>query len=119
VAAEALYKAAPAYNKQARKADYDQSVAGQAISAFTDFMALYPNDPRVAESQRIIGQLKLVEADGNFRVAQYYEKQKQWAGALVYYNEVLIKNPSSPLAGQARQRIEILAKRVQRPARPK
>jgi outer membrane protein assembly factor BamD len=118
VAAEALYKAALAYNKQARTADYDQSVAGQAISAFTDFMALYPNDPRVAEAQRIIGQLKSVEAQGNFRVAQYYEKEKQWAGALVYYNEVLIKNPSSPLASQARQRIEVLVKRTPRTAPP-
>jgi len=112
VASDALYKAALAYNKQARKADYDQSVAGQAISTFTDFMALYPNDPRVADAQRIINQLKAVEAVGNFRVAQYYEKQKQWAGALVYYNDVVIKNPSSPLAVQARQRIEILAKRT-------
>jgi len=121
VAAEALYKAALAYNKQARRADYDQSVAGQAISAFTDFVALYPNDARVADSQRIIAQLQSVEALGNFRVAQYYEKQKQWAGALVYYNEVLIKNPSSPLAGHARQRIEILAKRspLPSPAQPK
>ncbi len=118
IAADALYKAALAYNKQARKADYDQSVAGQAISAFTDFMALYPNDARVAEAQRIIAQLKSVEADGNFRTAQYYEKQKQWPGALVYYNEVLIKNPSSPLAAKARQRIEVLAKRTVPPARP-
>jgi outer membrane protein assembly factor BamD len=122
VAVEALYKAALAYNKQARRAEYDQSVAGQAISAFTDFMALYPNDPRGGEAQRMIGQLKAVEARGNFKVAQYYEKQKQWPGALVYYNEVLIKNPSSPLAGQARQRIEVLAKRTSRtapPAQPK
>ena len=111
IAADALYKAALAYNKQARKADYDQSVAGQAISAFTDFMALYPSDPRVAEAQKTITQLKSVEAEGNFRVAKYYEKQKQWAGALVYYNEVLIKNPSSPLADQARRRIEVLVKR--------
>jgi outer membrane protein assembly factor BamD len=111
VSAEALYKAALAYNKQARKADYDQSVAGQAISAFTDFMALYPGDPRVADCQRIIAQLKQVEATGNFRTAKYYEKEKQWAGAMVYYNEVLIKNPSSPLASESRQRIEILSKR--------
>ena len=122
VAVEALYKAALAYNKQAHRAEYDQSVAGQAISAFTDFMALFPNDPRVADAQRIIGQLKAVEAQGNFKVAKYYEKNKQWLGALVYYNEVLIKNPSSPLAGQARQRIEVLVKRTSTnapPAHPK
>src|SRR5580658_6813300 len=118
VAVEALYKAALAYNKQAHRAEYDQSVAGQAISAFTDFMALFPNDPRVADAQRMIGQLKSVEAEGNFKVAKYYEKNKQWLGALVYYNEVLIKNPSSPLAGQARQRIEVLVKRTTRSAPP-
>jgi outer membrane protein assembly factor BamD (BamD/ComL family) len=118
VAADALYRAALSYNKQARKADYDQSVAGQAISAFTDFMALYPGDSRVAEAQRIIDQLKSVEALGNFRVAQYYEKQKQWLGARMYYNEVVIKNPSSPLASQARQRIEVLVKLTNRPALP-
>ncbi len=39
---------AQAYTKQARTAEYDQSVAGQAISAYTDFMTLYPDDPRVA-----------------------------------------------------------------------
>ena len=115
IAADALYKAAMSYTKQARKAEYDQSVAGQAISAFSDFMTLYPNDSRVAEAQRVINQLKSVEAQGNFRIAQYYEKQKQWSGALVYYNEVLLKNPSSPLATQARQRIEVLVKRTTHP----
>jgi outer membrane protein assembly factor BamD (BamD/ComL family) len=54
VAADAQYKEAMAYDKQARKAGYDQSIAGQAIATFTDFMALYPDDPRVADSQRII-----------------------------------------------------------------
>jgi outer membrane protein assembly factor BamD len=112
LASDALYKAALSYNKQARKADYDQSIAGQAVSAFTDFMALYPDDPRAADSTRIIASLKAEEARGNFRIAQYYEKEKRWDGALVYYNEVLIKDAGSPLAKQARQRIDFLKKRV-------
>jgi len=49
-------------------------------------------------------------------VAQYYEKHKQWTGALVYYNEARKNDPSSPLARQALQRIELLAKRVSQPA---
>jgi outer membrane protein assembly factor BamD len=112
VAADALFKAAQAYTKQARKADYDQGVAAQAISAFTDFMALYPDDPRVAESQRVIASLRSVQARGNFKIAQFYEKDKKWDGALVYYNEVLIKDAGSPLADKARQRIDTLKKRV-------
>ncbi len=112
IASEALYKAALAYNKQARKADYDQSVAGQAVDAFTEFMSLYPDDPRVTEAQRKIASLKGVEGTGSFRIAQYYEKQKQWAGAVIYYNEVFLKDPTGPLAEQARRRIEVLKKHL-------
>jgi outer membrane protein assembly factor BamD len=116
LAADALYKAAQAYNKQARKADYDQSVAGQAISAFTDFMALYPDDPRAADSTKIIASLRAEQARGNFKIAQYYEKEKKWDGALVYYNavynELRLQDAGSPLAKQALERIDFLKKRT-------
>jgi outer membrane protein assembly factor BamD len=112
VAANAQYKEAMAFYKQARKADYDQSIAGQAISAFTDFMALYPDEPRVPDAQRLIGTLRTVQAEGNFHIAQFYEKQKKWDGALVYYNEVLLRDAGSPLASQARQRIDVLKQRA-------
>lgn len=112
VAANALFKAAQAYTKQARTADYDQSVAGQAISAFTDFMTLYPEDPRVGDAQKVIASLRAEQARGNFRIAQFYEKEKKWDGALVYYNEVLIRSAGSPLAIQARERIDALKRRM-------
>ncbi len=115
IAAEAQFKEGKAYEKQARKADYDQSIAGQAIATFTDFMALYPDDPRVADAHRMITALRAEEALGNFRVAEYYEKQKKWDGALVYYNEVMLTDAGSPLANQARQRIDKLKKRAPAP----
>jgi outer membrane protein assembly factor BamD len=106
VAATALYKAALAWNKQARKADYDQSAAGQAISSFNDFMALYDKDPRIPEAQKIITSLKLEQARGNFSIAEFYEKSKHWDAAQIYYNEVRRTAPDTPLAEQARKRIE-------------
>ena len=66
VASEALFKAGLAYQKQAQTADYDQSTAGQAIDTFTYFMTLYPNDPKVAEGEKIIGSLKSEQAQGQF-----------------------------------------------------
>jgi outer membrane protein assembly factor BamD len=116
IAADAQYKEALAFTKQARKADYDQSIAGQAIATFTDFMALYPDDPRVTEAKQIITTLKSEEARGNFRIAEYYEKEKKLDGALVYYNEVLLADAGSPLANQARKRIDTLKMRT--PAKP-
>ncbi len=106
VASEAVFKAGRAYFKQAKKADYDQSVAAQAIATFTDFLTLYPTDPRAGEAQAMIGELKTEQARGCFVTARYYEKKKRWNGALIYYNEVLVKDPNSPSASQAKLKIE-------------
>jgi outer membrane protein assembly factor BamD len=112
VAADAIYKAGLAYNKQARRAEYDQSVAGQAIETFSDFINLYPGDPRVPEAQKIIEGLRTEQARGSFEIAKFYEKQNRWDGALVYYNEVLNKDPKSKYAEEAKKRIEELKKRT-------
>ena len=45
VAATALYKAALAWSKQAHKADYDQSAAGQAIVVLQRFHGALPQGP--------------------------------------------------------------------------
>jgi outer membrane protein assembly factor BamD len=113
VAAEAIYRAGLAYNKQAQTAEYDQTTAGQAITAFTDFITLYPTDKRVPQAQQIITSLKTEQARGNFQTARFYERYKKWNGALVYYNEVLVQNPNSPYASQARERIDTLKKRTE------
>jgi outer membrane protein assembly factor BamD len=111
VAADALYKAGLAYNKQAKTSEYDQSVAARAIATFTDFMALFPSDARVKEAQKLITALKSEQARGSFQTAKFYEKSKHWDGALIYYNEVLLKDPESQLASTARERIDLLKKR--------
>src|ERR1041385_1390270 len=58
VAADALYSQAMAYYKQAARAEYDQSTAGQAISTFSDFIDTFPNDSRVTETAKLISELK-------------------------------------------------------------
>lgn len=116
IAADALYKAGEAYLEQATTAEYDQSVAGDAIATFTDFMTLYPDDPRVEEAQQKIAALKTEQARGSLIIARYYEKKKEWDGALVYYNEVLLQDPQSTYAEEAKQRIEAIRERTSRQA---
>jgi len=67
VASDALYRAGLAHKKQAQTADYDQSAAGQAIATFTDFKTLYPDDSRVAQTDRIIADLKGEQARAIFK----------------------------------------------------
>ena len=62
----------------------------------------------MAEARKSIDGLRAEQARGAIEVARFYEKKKQWNGALVYYNEVLIKDPDSALAAEAKRRIEFL-----------
>jgi len=115
IAAEALYQEGLSYQKQSQTAEYDQTTAGQSIAVFTDFMTLYPGDARVSQTQKIIEDLKNEQARGNFQTAKFYEHYKRYAGALVYYNEVVSQNPGSPYAPEARQRIDALKQRILKP----
>jgi outer membrane protein assembly factor BamD len=108
VAADALFKAGNAYLRQSKTAEYDQSAAARAVAAFMDFITLHPNDPRVPEAQKLMGSIKTEQARGALGIARYYDKLGRRDGALVYYNEVLIKEPNSPYAIEARARIETL-----------
>jgi outer membrane protein assembly factor BamD (BamD/ComL family) len=114
VASEAIFRAGLAYQKQAQTPDRDPTNAGRAIAKFTDFIALYPNDPRVPQAQQAIASLKGDQARGKFDIARFYEKRKRWEGARIYYNEVLLLDPNSPYATEARQRIDQLKQRIVR-----
>jgi len=126
IAADALYRAGISYQKQARTAEYDQSTAGKAIDTYSDFVEYFPNDTRVAEVQNAMASLKTEQARGNFQTAQFYEKLARhkdggtwpegynpWKAPLVYYNEVLLQDPNSSYAAEARQRIETIKQRIQ------
>lgn len=108
VAADATYRAAKAWEKQALRAEYDQSKAGASIDLMRDFVELYPEDKRVPDAQDTIKTLRLEQARGAYETARFYERYKRWLGAVIYYNESLQRDSESPYAEQCRQRIELL-----------
>jgi outer membrane protein assembly factor BamD len=124
IAADAMFNEGLAWQKQAATAEYDQSTASQAIAAYTDFTTFYPDDKRVSVAEKAKVDLKAVQVQGNFVIAQFYEKSKTLSaqqrrdGAIVYYNEVLQLDPNSRYAAQARQRIEALEPRAPTPTPP-
>ena len=112
VASEALFKAGLAYQKEARTAEYDQTVASKAIATFEDFTTLHPNDSRIPDAQKRIESLKVEQARGAFETAKFYEKRKKWKAAVIYYNVANNVDRSSAYAEIARMRIEELNKRI-------
>lgn len=113
IASDARYKAGKVYEKQASTSEYDQSAAGQAIATFTDFLALYPIDPRASEAEKTIAALRTEQARGSYMNARFYEHRRRWVGALVYYNEVRLQDPNSQYADEARVRIDEIKQRLE------
>ncbi|MCW5558437.1 MAG: outer membrane protein assembly factor BamD, partial [Verrucomicrobiae bacterium] len=108
IASDAIFRAAMAWEKQALKAEYDQSKAGASIDLMRDFIELYPKDPRVTNALETIQELRGEQARGAYETGRFYERYRRWQAALVYYNESLSRDPNSPYAEESRRRIELL-----------
>jgi len=118
IAEDALFRAGEALHKEAKEAEYDQSVASRAIEVFNDFMALHPKDDRVDQADTYIRELRVEQARGNLQIARYYDKKHIDRGALTYYNEVvdifsrLLNDTDHEYAVEARERIAQLKVQV-------
>jgi outer membrane protein assembly factor BamD (BamD/ComL family) len=60
----------------------------------------------------MIESLRREQALGSYTIAKFYEKRGRIGGALVYYNDVLLKDRNSPYAAEAQERINALKQRV-------
>ncbi len=111
ISADALFRAGTALLKEAKEAEYDQSVASRAIDVFNDFIALHGNDERVTEAEQNIRNLRVEHARGSLQIARFYYKKKEYSGALTYYNDVidifsrLLNDTEHEYAVEARERI--------------
>ncbi|HEY8965111.1 MAG TPA: outer membrane protein assembly factor BamD [Candidatus Methylacidiphilales bacterium] len=108
VAADAQYQIGYAWYIASREPEYDQSAAQKAIEAFEDFIVRYPNSEKVAAANTHIALLKGKETQGSLNIAHFYEKDKQYKAAYIYYNDVIQRNPDSPQAKEARKKVEQL-----------
>ncbi|MDI6605686.1 MAG: outer membrane protein assembly factor BamD [Candidatus Omnitrophota bacterium] len=92
---------------------YDQGAAKEAQEKFEEFVREHPDAVLSEKAEENIEELKEKEAEGNFNIARFYEKQKQYESARIYYHEILNKCPDSPWAKKAEERLEVL-KRMER-----
>lgn len=111
---DAQYQIGYAWMRASSAADYDQSAAEKAIEAFEDFMVRYPNSEKVAAAREHIVLLSDKQNQGSFNIARFYEKQRNYKAAFIYYNEVIRQNPESANAEIAKKKIEELRPLVEK-----
>ncbi|MCX7661425.1 MAG: tetratricopeptide repeat protein, partial [Candidatus Omnitrophica bacterium] len=75
----------------ARGADYDQYATSEAKERFKEFLREHPDAVLSEEAEKNIKSLDEREAEADFKTALFYEKQKAYRSAKIYY-EGIIKN---------------------------
>jgi outer membrane protein assembly factor BamD (BamD/ComL family) len=94
-----------------RGPDYDRGSAKEAKQKFEDFIKEHPEAVLSRDAEKNIEQLKEKEAEGNYNIGRFYEKQKAYDSAKVYYNDVMSNYPESTWAAKALERMQVMDKK--------
>ena len=112
VAPNAMYQIGYVYFQASRATGYDETAAVRAQEAFEDFLLKFPNSEKVPQAQDNLKVLQSRKTDNSYNIARFYDKQKNYKAAYVYYNEVLQQQPDSPDAAKAKQRMDQIRSKV-------
>src|ERR1700730_13434131 len=112
VAPNAMYQICYVYFQASRSTGYDQTAAVRAQEAFDDFLLRYPNSEKVPQAQDNLKALQGRKTENSYTIAKFYDKQKNYKAAYVYYNEVVQQQPDSPQAERAKQRMDEIRAKV-------
>jgi outer membrane protein assembly factor BamD len=111
VAPDAQYQIGYIYMTASRDGTQDASSANNARTAFQDFLFRYPNSEKAAQARANLALLEHKQTSSALDIAKYYDKQKYYRSAVIYYNEVIRQQPGSNESERARKRIEQLVKK--------
>ena len=112
VAADAQYQIGYIWFMAARKGTTDAAATSNAKTAFQDFLLHYPHSEKAAQARANLDLLEHKETKSSYEVAKFYDKQKYYRAAVIYYNEVIRQQPGSTESNLAKKRIDQLRSKV-------
>ncbi|MCR4338140.1 MAG: outer membrane protein assembly factor BamD [Candidatus Omnitrophica bacterium] len=104
----AKYQIALADSQRSSEAQYDQQVTKSAIEEFKEFAKEYPDAELSQKAKDEVNKLKEKEAENNFVVAQFYEKQKKYQAARLYYSSIVENYKNTSWAPKALEKLQAL-----------
>src|SRR5215471_15976806 len=108
LAVDAQYQIGYIWFTAAQKGTNDAAAANNAKTAFQDFLFHYPKSEKAAQAHKNLDILEHKQTNNSFKVAKFYDKQKYYRAAVIYYNEVIRQQPGSEESNQAKKRIDQL-----------
>jgi outer membrane protein assembly factor BamD len=112
IADDALYQIGYVRLRQYREGSYDRADANKARQSFEEFISRFPESEKVAQARENLKSLEGGQTKNALNIAKYYDKQKQYKAAVIYYNDVLQQQPGSADSEVAKARIAQLKELV-------
>lgn len=108
LAADAQYQIGYIWLVASKAGTRDVAATKNARVAFQDFLFRYPNSEKAAQARSNLELLEHKQTSNAYNIAKFYDKQKHYRAAVIYYNEVIREQPGSPESESAQKRINEL-----------
>lgn len=112
VAADAQYQIGYIWFATIRSGVQDAKATANAKTGFQDFLFKYPKSEKAAQARENLRLLEVKQTTNAFQVAKFYDKQKNYRAAVIYYNDVIRQQPGSVEGDRAKKRIAELRAKV-------
>src|SRR5205809_7884997 len=108
IAVDAQYQIGYIWFTAAKLGTNDAAAADNAKTAFQDFLFHYPKSEKAAQARKNLDILEHKQITNSYKVAKFYDKQKYYRAAVMYYNEVIRQQPGSEESNEAKTRMDQL-----------
>jgi len=108
IAVDAQYQIGYIWFTAAQLGTKDAAAASNAKTGFQDFLFHYPKSEKAAQARANLDILEHKQTANSYKVAKFYDKQKYYRAAVIYYNEVIRQQPGSEESNEAKKRIDQL-----------
>ncbi|MDB6146847.1 MAG: hypothetical protein JWO45_511, partial [Spartobacteria bacterium] len=112
MAPNAQYQIGYLWFNAAKSGTKDIDATEKARTAFEDFLFRFPNSEKAAQARTYLGLLAHKQTSTAFNIAKFYDKQKHYRAAVIYYNEVIRQQPGSNESEKAKKRIDQITAKV-------
>src|SRR5881296_3691489 len=108
IAVDAQYQIGYIWFTASQTGTKDAAAASNAKTGFQDFLFHYPKSEKAGQARANLDILEHKQTANSYKVAKFYDKQKYYRAAVIYYNEVIRQQPGSEESNEAKKRIDQL-----------
>src|SRR5438046_1959121 len=108
IAVDAQYQIGYIWFTAAQLGTKDAAAAANAKTGFEDCLLHSPKHEKAPQASANLDTLEHKQTANSYKVAKFYDKQKYYRAAVIYYNEVIRQQPGSEESNEAKNRIDQL-----------